>query len=93
MDKGSPVDLEQYAAMDMSGRCQVWLEISNISEARFEAHIETQMAREAIVPKVGTEAPDFTADVLGPNSQRTGDQVRLPDLRGKLVGLIFGSNT
>ncbi len=93
MDKVSPVTLDQYGAMDMAEKRQVWLDISDISEEQFEAHIETQKGREAAVPKVGSEAPDFTADVLGPNRQRTGEQVRLSDLRGKPVGLVFGSYT
>ncbi len=89
----SPVTLAQYRAMDMAGKRQVWLEISDISEAEFEAHIATQMAREANVPKVGADAPDFVADVLDRHRRRTGEQVRLSDLRGKPVGLVFGSYT
>ncbi len=93
MDKVSPVTLEQYAAMDMTAKRKVWLEISDISEAEFQAHIAEQQAREADVPRVGAPAPDFTADVLGPNHQRTGETVKLSDLRGKPVGLVFGSYT
>jgi hypothetical protein len=89
----SPVTLEQYRAMDMAGKRQVWLEISDISEAEFEAHIAAQMARESNVPKVGEVAPDFVADVLDRGRQRTGEQVRLSDLRGKPVGIVFGSFT
>jgi len=89
----SPVTLAQYRAMDMAAKRGVWLEISDISEAEFEAHIATQMAREAKVPKVGAQAPDFTADVLDRDRQRTGEQVRLSDLRGKPVGIVFGSYT
>ena len=93
MNKISPVTLDQYAAMDMAEKRQVWLQISNISEAQFEAHMATQKAREADVPKVGAMAPDFTADILGPNRQRSGGQVTLSDLRGNPVGLVFGSYT
>jgi hypothetical protein len=89
----SPVTLEQYRAMDMSEKRDVWLEISDITEAEFENHIATQMAREATVPRVGAQAPDFVADVLDRHRQRTGEQVRLRDLRGKPVGIIFGSYT
>ncbi|MFP6774794.1 MAG: hypothetical protein VCE74_21065 [Alphaproteobacteria bacterium] len=93
MNKISPVTLDQYAAMDMAEKRQVWLQISDISEAQFEAHMATQKAREADVPKVGAMAPDFTADILGPNRQRSGGQVTLSDLRGNPVGLVFGSYT
>jgi hypothetical protein len=89
----SPVTLDQYAAMDMTERRKVWLEISDITEDEFEAHMAEEKAREAIVPKVGSEAPDFVADVLDRDRKRTGEQVRLSDLRGKPVGIIFGSYT
>ena len=89
----SPVTLEEYAAMDMATRRQLWLDISDITEEQFEAHRAEEKAREAIVPKVGDMAPDFVADVLGPGRKRTGEQVQLSDLRGKPVGIAFGSYT
>jgi hypothetical protein len=89
----SPVTLEEYAAMDMAAKRDVWLEISDITPEQFDAHMAEQKAREAIVPKVGSQAPEWVADVLGPNRQRTGEQVRLSDLRGKPVGIVFGSFT
>ncbi len=89
----SPVTLEQYAAMEMAEKRRVWIEISDITEAEFDAHIATQKAREAIVPKVGSRAPDFVADVLDRDRKRTGEQVRLADLRGQPVGIVFGSYT
>ena len=89
----SPVTLEQYAAMEMAERRKVWLEISDITESEFEAHMATQRAREADVPKVGAVAPDFVADVVDRARRRTGAQVRLSDLRGRPVGLVFGSYT
>ena len=89
----SPVTLEEYGKMNMAQRRKVWLEISDITEEEFEAHMAEEKAREAIVPKVGSEAPDFVADVLGRNRKRTGEQVRLSDLRGAPVGIIFGSYT
>ena len=89
----SPVTLEEYAAMDMAQRRKVWLEISDISEQEFEAHMAEEKAREAIVPKVGSMAPDFVADVLDRQRKRTGETVRLSDLRGQPVGIVFGSYT
>ncbi len=89
----SPVTLEEYAALDMAQRRKVWLDISDISEAEFEAHMAEEKAREAIVPKVGTMAPDFVADVLGRDRRRTSETVTLSALRGKPVGLVFGSYT
>jgi len=89
----SPVTLEEYSAMDMVGRRKVWLEISDITEEEFEAHMAEEKAREAIVPKVGSVAPDFVADVLDRQRKRTGELVRLSALRGQPVGIIFGSYT
>ncbi len=89
----SPVTLEEYSAMDMAARRRIWLDISDISEEEFEAHMAEEKAREAIVPKVGSLAPDFVADVLDRDRKRTGESVRLFDLRGKPVGIVFGSFT
>jgi hypothetical protein len=89
----SPVTLEEYAAMDMPARREVWLQISRISREELDAHMEEEKAREADVPQPGSKAPDFVADVLGPDRQRTGEQVRLAELRGKPVGIAFGSYT
>lgn len=89
----SPVTLEEYGAMDMATRRKVWLEISDITEEQFEAHMAEEKAREADVPRVGTEAPDFVADVLDRRRKRTGETVRLSDLRGKPVAIVFGSYT
>ena len=89
----SPVTLEEYRAMDMARRREVWLEISDITEAEFDAHMEEQKAREAKVPRPGAMAPDFVADRLDRNRERTGEQVRLSDYRGKPVAIAFGSFT
>ncbi len=89
----SPVTLDQYAAMDAAQKRELWIEISLISAEQFDAHMTREKAREAIVPQVGSIAPDFVADKLGPDRKRTGEQVRLSDLRGKPVGIVFGSYT
>lgn len=89
----SPVTLDEYRAMDMARRREVWLEISDITEAEFDAHMEAQKAREATVPRLGAMAPDFVADRLDRNRKRTGEQVRLSDYRGKPVAIAFGSFT
>ena len=65
----SPVSLEEYRAMDMARRREVWLEISDITEAEFDAHMEGEKAREATVPPVGSIAPDFVADRARPQPQ------------------------
>jgi hypothetical protein len=89
----SPVTLEEYSAVEMAERRHVWLDISDISEADFEHHMATQKAREALVPKIGERAPDFTAEVLDRAKERTGQTIQLSALRGKPVALTFGSYT
>jgi hypothetical protein len=89
----SPVTLEEYSAMDMAQRRKVWVAISDITEEELEAHFAEEKAREALVPAVGGMAPDFVADVLDRRRKRTGETVRLSDLRGMPVGIFFGSFT
>ncbi len=89
----SPVTLDEYSRMDMAERRKIWVDISDITDDELEEHMVEQKAREAKVPQPGQIAPDFIADVLGPNRQRTGGQVQLSQLRGKPVAVIFGSYT
>ena len=77
----SPVTLDEYSKMDMAQRRRIWVEISDIDDDELEAHMVEEKARETQVPQPGMMAPDFSADLLGPNRQRTGEQVRLSDLR------------
>lgn len=44
-------------------------------------------------PRVGQEAPDFELECLSSNGKRAGKYLKLSSLRGKPVGLIFGSYT
>ena len=74
-------------------RKKSWLEISVIDEAQFDAMREEQAARQVKVPQPGDDAPDFEIDVLAPDRQRTGETVKLSNLRGKPVALMFGSYT
>ena len=89
----SPVTLKEYGSMTMQEREALWLEISDITEEEFKAHMMREKDREVDVPGVGAYAPDFTADVLGDNRKRTGEKVVLSQLRGKPVGIAFGSFT
>jgi hypothetical protein len=82
----SPLTLEQYAAPDMTERRKLWIQIFDITEDDLNAQMAAEKAREAGVPQIGSEAPDFVADVLDGTRQRTGEQVRLSELRGEPVG-------
>lgn len=44
-------------------------------------------------PQVGEEAPDFELERLDRSGRRSSETLRLSSLRGKPVGLIFGSYT
>ena len=52
-----------------------------------------RLERDKHAPQVGDVAPDFELELLDATGQRTADRVTLSSLRGKPVGLIFGSYT
>jgi cytochrome oxidase Cu insertion factor (SCO1/SenC/PrrC family) len=56
---------------------------------RFAKIKEAMERREEGAPKAGDRAPEFELPVLDGN----GETVRLSDLRGQPVALIFGSYT
>lgn len=62
---------------------------SPMTGERFAQLQEAMAKREAHAPMVGDEAPDFQLPVL----DGKGAKVRLSELRGKPVALIFGSYT
>ena len=83
----------QGAQMTPEERKKLWLSISDITEEEFDAHQAKQKARQVKVPQPGAPAPDFELDALTRERKRSGERVRLSALRGKPVGLIFGSYT
>ncbi len=44
-------------------------------------------------PQIGEQAAEFSLERMSPGGERTGDFMTLSSLRGKPVGLIFGSFT
>ncbi len=62
---------------------------SPMTGERFAQLREAMARREARAPKVGDEAPEFELPVL----DGKGATVRLSELRGRPVALIFGSYT
>jgi hypothetical protein len=86
---------KDFAAQPLSAeeRKRVWLEINDFSEEHFDAMLAANRERLGRVPRVGSEAPDFDLERLGPNRKVTGERVRLTDLRGGPVALVFGSYT
>jgi hypothetical protein len=95
MTKTSNLSLEQRAmqgaAMTPKERKRMWLSISDITEAEFDALRAEQEARQVRVPQPGAIAPDFELDVVTRDRRPTGERIRLSALRGRPVGLIFGS--
>lgn len=71
---------------------ELWKQM-NISKEDFLALREQMLVREARTPAAGTLAPDFEIERLSEKGKRTGQTLRLSSLRGKPVGLIFGSYT
>ncbi|TDI67803.1 MAG: hypothetical protein E2O90_01705 [Alphaproteobacteria bacterium] len=52
-----------------------------------------RMERDKHSPQVGDHAPDFELKVLNAAGKLTDNRLSLSNLRGKPVGLIFGSFT
>lgn len=48
---------------------------------------------EAAAPRVGDPAPDFEAELMSEDGERTGKFVRLSEFRAQPVALLFGSYT
>ncbi|HEY5567717.1 MAG TPA: hypothetical protein VIM81_10795 [Gammaproteobacteria bacterium] len=83
----------RHSGVSWEERKKIWLSISDITEEQFDERVAEMQARQARVPQPGAVAPDFELDALDRNRLRTGDTVRLSELRGKPVALIFGSYT
>jgi cytochrome oxidase Cu insertion factor (SCO1/SenC/PrrC family) len=62
---------------------------SPMTGERFAQLKEAMARRDETAPKAGDEAPDFELPVL----HGDGTTVRLSDLRGRPVALVFGSYT
>lgn len=54
---------------------------------------EKRLTQDLTTPAPGQNAPDFELELLGDTGKRSGDMLKLSSLRGKPVGLIFGSYT
>ena len=76
MSETSNLSLEQRAmqgaAMTPEERKRMWLSISDITEAQFDALQAKQKARQVRVPQPGTTAPDFELDRVTSTRTPTG---------------------
>ncbi len=64
-----------------------------ITKEQFLAGREKARLREETAPKVGERAPDFDLKLMSPEGRLTERRIRLSDLRGRPVALVFGSYT
>ena len=69
------------------------LEFRGWTREKMRANYERRLEADRHSPQVGELAPDFTLERLSPTGARTGETLSLSSLRGKPVGLIFGSYT
>lgn len=94
MDQAAAAELmKKWPDMSRDERTQIWLDISDMTAEEFQKYQEDHKKRQAGVPQVGSDAPDFEADVLDRERKRTGETWRLSSSRGRPVGLVFGSFT
>ncbi len=64
-----------------------------ISRKEFVERWRTRLERDEHSPAIGTLAPDFELEIMDGHGTRTGETFQLSSVRGKPVGLIFGSYT
>ncbi|MDH3240712.1 MAG: hypothetical protein OEO83_08595 [Alphaproteobacteria bacterium] len=69
------------------------LEFRGWTREDMRARYLARMEQDKSSPQVGEMAPDFELELLDAAGKRTGQRVSLSGLRGKPVGLIFGSYT
>jgi hypothetical protein len=81
------------SGMSYPEKRKVWLEISDMSEDEFDAMMAEHGERQVAALKAGDTAPDFEIERLDRSKKRTGEFVKLSDLRGRPVALAFGSYT
>jgi hypothetical protein len=65
----------------------------NISREDFAVVAAAMQEREKKAPAVGSLAHDFALRRLGPDRRPLAERVRLSQLRGRPVALVFGSYT
>ncbi len=51
------------------------------------------LAKQHTAPEVGDKAPEFDVERITPSGERTSESIKLFDLRGKPVALMFGNLT
>ncbi len=88
-----PEELPKLIAERLANISDEELEFRGWTRESFRQRWFDKVERDKDSPKIGAEAPDFELERLGPSGQRSGENLRLSSLRGRPVGLIFGSFT
>jgi hypothetical protein len=70
----------------------LWAQM-NITRERFAELAALMEEREKRAPAPGSPAPDFALRRLGADRGPSAERVRLSELRGRPVALVFGSYT
>lgn len=69
------------------------LEFRGLTREGMRQRYLERMEQDKRSPQVGDMAPDFELELMDAAGNRTGERLSLSSLRGKPVGLIFGSYT
>src|SRR5260370_7482451 len=82
MGDNSNLSLEQRAmqgaAMTPEERKRMWLSLSDITEAQFDALQAAQQTRQARVPQPGAVAPEFELDMVPRDPKPPGQPIPPP---------------
>jgi len=87
------IELPKVLEDRISGISADELEFRGWTRDSMRAGYQRRLEADRKAPQPGDPAPDFTLELLSPSGPRTGEPLSLSSLRGKPVGLIFGSFT
>lgn len=88
-----PMKLPQVLEDRINGISDDELEFRGWTRDSMRAGYERRLEADRDSPQIGDLAPDFELERLSASGARTGGMMKLSGLRGKPVGLIFGSYT
>jgi hypothetical protein len=87
------IELPKVLEDRINGISDEELEFRGWTRDSMRAGYQRRLKADKNAPQPGDMAPDFTLELLSPTGARTGEPLTLSSLRGKPVGLIFGSFT
>ncbi len=87
------IELPKVLEDRINGISDEELEFRGWTRDGMRAGYERRLEADKNAPQPGDVAPDCTLELLSAGGTRTGESLALSSLRGKPVGLIFGSFT